>query len=194
MRRLLPPTLALLLVATVAWALPALVAGDGDLPLAIFEISVKGKSWASAILVNPGVKVGIGKVDDKLIADVLTGVDLDDDSVDYVDKDAGGKLYLYDYSREQMGYATNPDGVDVTLLRGQCASDGTFWMYGFYAGGFATLFSNADCMFSGKIKWENTGNPEQYVPVKIKGTLYFVSEDITTGMTLKVKTTGLANT
>lgn len=191
MRRLLPPALVLLLVVTVAWVLPAIGAGDGDPPQAIFEISVKGKSWASAVIVNPGLKVGIGKVDDQLVADVLTGIDLDDYSVDFIDKDPGGKLYLYYYSREQMGYATNPDGVDVTLMRGQCAPDGNFWMYGFYEGGFAQAFSNADCMFTGKIKWENTGDSGQYVPLKIKGTLFFVSQDITTGMTLKVKTKAL---
>ncbi len=191
MRRLLPPALLLLLAVTVAWVLPAFGAGDGDPPQAIFEISAKGKSWASAIDVNPGLKLGIGVVNDKFISDVLTGVDTEDYAVDYADLDPGGKLYLYYYSREQMGYATNPDGVDVTLLRGQCAPDGTFWMYGFYEGGFAQAFSNADCMFTGKIKWENTGDPQQYVPLKVKGTLYFVSQDITTGMTLKVKTKAL---
>jgi hypothetical protein len=190
-RRLLPPALVLLLVVTVAWVLPAFGAGDGDPPQAIFEISVKGKSWASAVIVNPGLKVGIGKVDDKLVADVLTGVNLEDYSVDFIDKDDGGKLYLYYYSREQMGYATNPDGVDVTLMRGQCAPDGNFWMYGFYEGGFAQAFSNADCMFTGRITWESTGDSGQYVPLKIKGTLFFVSQDITTGMTLKVKTKAL---
>jgi len=191
MRRLLPPALVLLLVVTVAWVLPAFGAGDGGEPQALFEISVKGKSWASAVIVNPGLKVGIGKVDDKLVSDVLTGIDLDDYSVDFIDKDAGGKLYLYYYSREQMGYATNPDGIDVTLMRGQCAPDGNFWMYGFYEGGFATMFSDADCMFTGRITWEKTNDPDDYVPLKIKGTLYFVSQDITTGMTLKVKTKAL---
>lgn len=178
---------ASLLAVTVAWAWP-FGGPDGAGPQAIFEFTVSGKSWASAILVNPGVKVGIGKVNTKAVADVLTGVDTEDFAADFVDLDPGGKLYLYWYSREQMGYATNPDGVDVTLMHGQCAPDGTFWMYGFYQGGFAQMFSNADCMFTGKIKWEKSNDPDEYVPLKVKGTLYFVSEDIGTGMTLKVKT------
>ena len=188
MRRRTALLLALPLLATAAWALPLLSTGDGAQPIAIFELTASGKTWQSELHVPPGAKVGIGKASAKNIADVLAG-SMEDFAAAYLDIGAENKLYLYYYDRDEMGYATNPDGQDVTMLRGQCASDGTFWMYGFYD----MFLANADCMFTGKIKWEKTGDPDQYIPLKINGTLYVVSDDIDIGFTLKVKTKALVS-
>lgn len=173
--------LSAVLAALVAY--PVLVAkggGVGD-PTYVFELSMKGKTWQTAVILNPGVKPPIGNVKNKDISDVLTGA-LPDFAEDYLDLDPGGKFYLYYDGRSSWRVATNPNGADLTTLNGQVANDGVFWL----AGHYDMFLADADVFVQGKVTFEKNS----FVPKKVKGKFLFVSEALGTGMTLSFKTVG----
>jgi len=148
-------------------------------PAHVFELTMKGKSWDTGVILNPGVKPPIGEVTTAKIRDVLKGV-LPDYAEDFLDLDAGGKFYLFYDSKSQWRVATNPEGDDATILRGQVANDGTFWM----AGNYSLFMANADVFVQGKVTFKNN----TFEPKKVKGKFFLVSEDITTGLTLNIET------
>lgn len=147
----------------------------------VFELSMKGKSWDTGVILNPGVKPPIGKVTTKKIMETLIG-DLPDYAADFLDLDPDGKFYLYYDSKSQWRVATNPDGNDTTTLRGQVANDGAFWM----AGTYDMFMSDADVFVTGKVKFKQG----TFEPTKITGKFYLVSEAITSALDLKIETVG----
>lgn len=164
------------LVAVAFFAAPARPRLGGG---PVFELKIDGKSYDTGAILNPGVKPPIGKISTGKIADVLKGM-LPDYASDFVDLDGGGKFYLYYDGKDQWRVATNPNGMDTTLLQGQVANDGTFFMAGKY-----TLFmANADCFVKGKVTFKKG----TFEPTKIKGKFYLVSEDITTALDLNIET------
>ncbi len=173
-------TVSAALAATVSF--PILLALGGTTgPTYVFELSMKGKTWNTAVVLNPGVKPPIGKVKNKDIAAVLKG-ELPDFAADYLDLDAGGKFYLYYDGKSSWRVATNPNGDDLTTLDGQVANDGQFWM----AGRYDMFLADADAFAQGKVTFEKG----TFTPKKVKGKLHFVSATLGTGMTLSFKTVG----
>lgn len=146
----------------------------------VFELNMEGKSWQTAVIINPGVKPPIGKVTNKKIAETLKG-ELPDFAADYLNLDPGGKFYLLYDGKSSWRVATNPDGVNATTLQGQVANDGQFWM----GGSYDSFMADATVFLTGKVKFEKG----TFDPKKVSGKFYFVSEAIGTGLNLKFKTT-----
>jgi hypothetical protein len=109
----------------------SVIDAPASLGSAIFPLSISGKSWQTDVILNPGVKPPIGKIDDGRIAGVLQGT-LQDFAAQFLDLDASGRFFLYYDGRTSWRVATNENGQDTTLLSGQVANDGEAWMSGAY--------------------------------------------------------------
>lgn len=150
----------------------------------VFTLSIKGKSWNTGVILNPGVKPPIGKIDDGRIASVLQGT-LPDFAAQFLTLDAGGRIYLYYQDRETWHLATNPNGTGLTTLTGQVANDGVFWMSGPYV--HPMMGTLGQIFLTGKVKFERGS----FTPSSIKGEASFVGgSPVSTGITAKFKTVG----
>ena len=144
----------------------------------VFPVSFAGKSWQPAVYGDPGKCLGCGKITNKALSAVLRG-ELDDFSKDFLPLDPGGTVYLYFDSLTNWRVGTNANGTGLVPLQGRVANDGQFWMLGTWNFG-----TNGSVFVVGKAKF-NTGN---FIPKSVKGTVYFFSETIDTGLVLKAKT------
>lgn len=155
----------------------------------IFPLSIKGKSWQTQVILNPGVKPPVGKIDDGKIAGVLQGT-LPDFAAQFLDLDASGQFFLYYQGRETWRVGTNATAENLTTLTGQVANDGVFWMTGAYtppgAGApIGTLFLH------GTVKFVRG----TFDPASIRGDALFVAGgNVGSGLELKWKTVGSPQT
>jgi hypothetical protein len=180
MRRFVTVLFFLTAIVAAKWLQsPGVVAGTTF----VFPLSIKGKSWQTDVILNPGVKPPIGKVNDKAIAGVLQET-LPDFAAQFLDLDPDGRFFLLYDGKESWRVATNTGGTLATTLTGKVANDGTFWMSGTYSapmgGAMGSFFA------TGKVKFVKG----TFDPKKVSGALYFVSDAMSTGLTLKFKTVG----
>ncbi len=184
MRKVLFPVLVLLLVVT--WLRPP--RSEGVVPSFVFPISVSGKAFTT----NLSFPFKPGKVNDKILGAILRGENTDDESVPFLDilhSDPSGRFFVYFDGRNADGttswrVATNPNGVMVTTINGAMTQDGVFWLAGTYA--VPVMGTVADAFVNGQVKFAKG----TFTPVKITGTLNFVSNVIFQSFTLKFKTVG----
>lgn len=149
--------------------------------LALFPLSISGTSWQPAVYGQSGKPLGNGKVNDKAIRGVLQGT-LDDFAKDYLPLDPSGTVYLYYDGLTSWRIGTNTSGSSLVPLSGRVANDGTFWMMGDYNFGTAgTIFAVGKVSFTKK-------DPDPFQAKSIKGTMYFFSSLIDTGLVMKFKT------
>jgi len=171
----------LVVLGVVAWVTPLGASGDGE-TTHVFRLGINGRSWQTNVIINPGVKPPIGKVNNKTIGATLDGT-LPDFAADYLPLDEGGSVYLLFDGLDSWRIATNTQGRNATTLQGRVANDGTFWMTGDY--GFFGLM-DATIFVQGKVKFaKGTHDPKA-----VAGTFHFISGDIGTGLVLKFKTVG----
>ncbi len=168
--------IALLLASTLA---PAYAARGATTHR--FLLSMSGRSTNSGVVLPPGAKPIQGKVNDKVIAETLQGI-LPDYAAQFLHLDPEGKFYLFFDSRDSWRVASSSTAANATTLRGQTDTQGNFLMAGYY--GFMGI--DLDLFVVGKVSWEKG----QFVPKSVKGTIYFVSDDMGEMMTLKFKTNG----
>lgn len=186
MRRLVVPLLIVLIYSV--WLRPAPVQSGGG--TSIFPLSINGKAIQTDIALGPGFKPIPGKVNDKIIAAILRGENTSDYSVSFLDvlnHDGSGRFYLFFDGRQNDGsvtmrVATNPSGTLAASLTGAVTQDGTFWIAGKYD--LPMVGPLADAFATGKVKFAKG----TFEPVKITGTLHFVSNAIGEGFTVKFKT------
>lgn len=186
MRKLL--VLVLIAFTYSVWLRPAPVQGVGV--TSVFPLSVSGKAVQTDIIANPGFTPIRGKVNDKVIAAILRGENTSDYSVSFLDvlnHDGSGRFYLLFDGRQNNGsvtmrVATNPAGTLAASLTGAITQDGTFWVAGKYD--LPMIGPLADAFATGKVKFAKG----TFEPVKITGTLHFVSNAIGEGFTVKFKT------
>lgn len=188
MRRIAFIVLVVLTVGVWSWRTPRPAQGVGQ--SVVFPLSVSGKTVQTDIAFGPGFKPTRGKVNDKIVGAILRGENTTDYSVDFVDllnSDGTGRFYLYFDGRgvdgsTTMRVATNPSGNMATTLEGAVTQDGEFWIAGKYSA--PVIGTIADTFVTGKMKFaKGTFNP-----LKISGTVHFVSNAIGEGFTLKFKT------
>jgi hypothetical protein len=117
--------------------------------------------------------------------------ELPDFATDFLDLDPGGKFYLYyddqgsPVDTDTWRIGTNDSGGAVlTLLEGEIANDGQFWMKGDY--NLPMIGPELSCFATGKVKFKK----DTFTPTSISGKLYMVSEAITTGANLSFNTKG----
>jgi hypothetical protein len=158
----------------------------------VFPLSVSGKATQTDIAFGPGFKPRPGKVNDKILAAILRGENTSDYSVPFIDvlgSDGTGRFYLLFDGRGadgsvNMRVATSPNSPLAATLTGAITQDGVFWIAGKY--NLPMVGPLADAFATGKVKFaKGTFNP-----VKITGTLNFVSAAIGEGFTVKFKTVG----
>lgn len=186
MRKLLVPVLIALVYSV--WLRPAPVQSVGA--STVFPLSIAGKAVQTDIALGPGFKPTPGKVNDKVIGAILRGENTSDYSVDFLDilnHDGAGRFYLYFDGRGADGsvtmrVGTNPNGTLTTALTGAVTQDGLFWIAGKYD--LPMIGPLADAFATGKVKFAKG----TFEPVKITGTLHFVSNAIGEGFTVKFKT------
>jgi hypothetical protein len=169
MRKLVP--LVLLLVVAAVWFRPEPVV-SGSAAVAIFPLSIKGKTYQPAVTFGgPGAKSPIGKLNDKVIAQVLQGT-LPDFAADYLDLDPSGRFFVYFDGRGSNGIgtfrvATNPNGIDTTTMDASITNDGFFWAVGKYT--MPVIGGQADINMTGKMTFVKG----TYTPKKITGVFNF---------------------
>jgi len=186
MRRLLVPLFVLAVYSI--WLRPSPVQSVGA--STVFPLSLSGKAVQTDIAFGPGFKPKPGKVDDKIIAAILRGENTSDYSVSFLDilnHDGSGRFYLYFDGRGvdgsvTMRVGTNPNGTMTTALTGAVTQDGQFWIAGKYD--LPMIGPLADAFATGKVKFAKG----TFEPLKITGTLHFVSNAIGEGFTVKFKT------
>lgn len=179
--------LVVVLVYSV-WLRPAPVQSVGA--STVFPLSIGGKAVQTDIAFGPGFKPIAGKVNDKVISAILRGENTSDYSVSFLDilnHDGSGRFYLYFDGRNANGsvtmrVGTNPNGTLTTALTGAVTQDGTFWIAGKYD--LPMIGPLADAFAVGKVKFAKG----TFEPLKITGTLHFVSNAIGEGFTVKFKT------
>jgi hypothetical protein len=188
MRKLVLVLIAVIAVGPWSWNTPRPAQGVGN--TFAFPLSLKGKTNQTDIALPAGSKDIVGKVNDKILASVLRGEILPghtapDFATDFLQLDPGGRFYLLFDGRDSWRVATNPFGTGVvTTLNGQTSLQGNFWMAGKV--GFPMVGPSADAFAVGKVKFaKGTFNP-----LKISGTVHFVSKDVGECFTLKFKTVG----
>lgn len=147
----------------------------------VFPLKLSGESWQPQVVGVPGKKLGNGKVKDKAITAVLQGI-LPDFAADYLDLDPSGRFFLHYDGRTSWRVATNANGDNATTLQGQVSNDGVAWLFGTYA--LPLVMGTGDVFVTAKVKFV-TGT---FTPKSIKGTLFFSSAAINTGLILKFKT------
>jgi hypothetical protein len=188
MRKLLVSLFAMLLVLCVSWLRPH---GVGSVVgTVVFPVSVSGKAIQTDIAVGPGFKPRPGKVNDKILGAILRGENTSDYSVQFLDilhGDGTGRFYLYFDGRGANGsltirVGTNPNGTMTTALQGAVTQDGVFAVAGKYD--LPVIGPLADAFVVGKVKFAKG----TFDPVKITGTVQFVSTAIGEVFTLKFKT------
>jgi hypothetical protein len=178
MRKIGIASLVVVLVALGSWGQPRRAE---SITTSIFPLSISGKSWQPGVVAPPGRCAGCGKIKDKAVTAVLQGT-LDDFAKDYLPLDPSGKVFLYYDSRTDWRVATNVNGQDTVPLSGHVANDGTFWMMGDYnMGTMGSMFA------VGKVKFDKRA-ADPFQAKSVKGTFYFFSELIDTGLVLKFKT------
>jgi hypothetical protein len=148
----------------------------------VFPLKLAGESWQPQVVGVPGKKLGNGKVKDAAVTAVLQGV-LPDFAADHLDRDPSGKFFLHYDGRSTWRVATNANGDDASTLQGQVSNDGVAWMFGTYAlpmnlGEIGNVFVTA------KVKFVKG----TFTPASVKGTFFFSSKAINTGLILKFKT------
>jgi hypothetical protein len=171
------------LIGCFVWSWRTPQPARSALPTVVFPLKIDGKSWQPQIIGVPGKAIGTGPVKDGKTMQILQGI-LPDFASDYLDLDPGGKFFLYYDSQTQWRAATNPNGQDTTTLTGQISNDGVVWMFGKYT---LPMGDPADIFVTGKVKYQKAA-PGTYIPTSIKGTVFFSSTEIDTGMILKFKT------
>jgi hypothetical protein len=188
MRKISLVLLVVLSIAAWSWYTPRQAVGGGQ--TVVFPLSVSGKAVQTDIAFGPGFKPKPGKVNNKILGAILRGENTSDYSVGFLDllnSDGSGRFYLYFDGREadgstSMRVATNPNGAMATTLTGAVTQDGTFWIAGTYS--VPILGTIADTFATGKVKFAKG----TFTPLKISGTVHFVSNAIGEGFTLKFKT------
>lgn len=183
-----------LLVFVVVSVLAALWLRPGAVqsvpPSFVFTLSLSGKTVQTDIAAPPGFKPGRGKVNDKIVGAILRGDNTTDYSVGFLDilhHDGSGRFYLYfdgrgDDGSVTMRVGTNATGVMTTALTGAITQDGAFWIAGKYD--LPLIGPYADVFAAGNVKFAKG----TFDPVKISGTVHFVSNAIGEAFTLKFKT------
>jgi hypothetical protein len=178
MRRISIVLFALVVAAVTTWQLRGHAEGVGT---TIFPLSLSGKSYQPQVRIVPGKCLGCGKVTDKAVTAVLQGT-LDDFAKDFLPLDPSGHVFLYYDGLDNWRLATNTNGSGTVPLAGAVANDGTFWMMGGYNFGTAgTIFAVGKVSFTKK-------EPDPFEAKSIKGTMYFFSSVIDTGLVMKFKT------
>ncbi|MEO6025494.1 MAG: hypothetical protein ABIR79_01320 [Candidatus Binatia bacterium] len=185
--------LAVITVAAWSWSTPRQAEGVGQ--TVIFPLSVSGKVTQTDIAIGPGFKPKPQKANDKIIGAILRGENTSDYSVDFLDllnSDGSGRFYLYFDGRgadgsTSMRVATNGNGAMATTLEGAITQDGVFWIAGKYSA--PVVGTIADAFATGKVKFAKG----TFTPLKISGTVHFVSATIGEGFTLKFKTLAQVN-
>ena len=158
----------------------------------VFPVSVSGKVTQTDIAFGPGFKPKAQKVNDKILGAILRGENTSDYSVPFLDilnHDGTGRFYLHFDGRgadgsTSMRVATSPNAMLATTLSGAITQDGVFWVAGKYD--LPMIGTLADAFITGKVKFAK----DTFNPVKITGTVQFVSAAIGEGFTLKFKTVG----
>lgn len=186
MRKLVVPFLIVLIYSV--WLRPTPVQSGGS--TTVFPVSIAGKAIQTDIALGPGFKPIPGKVNDKIIAAILRGENTSDYSVSFLDilnHDGTGRFYLFFDGRQSDGsvtmrVATNPSGTLAASLTGAVTQDGTFWIAGKYD--LPMIGPLADVFATGKVKFAKG----TFDPLKITGTVHFVSNAIGEGFTVKFKT------
>lgn len=188
MRKVL--VLLFLLLLSVFWLRPRRSESVG--PSFVFPVSLSGKSWTTDIAFGPGFVPRPEKVNDKIVGAILRGENTVDESVPFLDilhSDPSGRFFVYFDGRNADGttswrVGTNPNGVMTTSFQGTITQDGFFWLASTYTlpmvGTVANLFAQ------GKVKFAKG----TFEPVKISGTLSFLSPAPGHGISLKFKTVG----
>jgi hypothetical protein len=180
------------LVAVLAWVWSPTRPAQSGASSFIFPLSVSGKVVQTDIAIGPGFKPKAQKVNDKILGSILRKENTSDYSVQFLDVlngDGTGRFYLYFDGRGAAGsttmrVATNPNGVMATTLHGAITQDGFFWIAGKYD--LPVIGPLADAFATGQVKFAKG----TFTPVKIKGTVHFVSSAIGEGFTLKFKSVG----
>ncbi len=193
MRKIALVLLAVITVATWSWYTPRPAESGGQ--TVVFPLSVSGKAVQTDIAFGPGFKPTRGKVTDKILGAILRGENTSDYSVDFLDllnSDGSGRFYLYFDGRGADGsitmrVATNSNGTMATTLEGAITQDGVFWIAGKYS--VPIIGTIADAFATGKVKFAKG----TFIPLKISGTVHFVSNAIGEGFTLKFKTLAPVN-
>lgn len=186
MRKLLVPLLVV--IACTVWLRPHRVEGVGQ--SVVFPLSLSGKVVQTDIALGPGFKPKAHKVNDKILGAILRGDDTTDYSVQFLDilhSDGTGRFYVYFDGRGADGslilrVGTNPSGTMTTSLQGAVTQDGVFAVAGKYE--LPMLGPLADVFVTGKMKFAKG----TFDPVKISGTVQFVSAAIGEIFALKFKT------
>jgi hypothetical protein len=175
---------ALLLAVAAFWFRPEPVVSGGN--TVVFPLSIKGKTYQPDVFLGPGVKGPVGKLNDKVIAQVLQGV-LPDFAAQYMDLDPSGRFFLFFDGRGSDGttifrVATNSSGADSTVMNGLVTSDGFMWAVGEYD--LPLLPEQCPINMTGKISFEKGS----FTPKKITGTFNLLCFGIGETFTIKFKT------
>jgi len=189
MRKILV-VVVLVLFVSVLWMQPRRSEGVG--PSFIFPLSVSGTIRETDLAFGPGTKITAFKVNDKNLGAILRGENTEDASVPFLDilhSDPSGRFFVYFDGRNADGsttwrFATNPNGVMTTTGHGAITQDGFFWLAGTYD--LPMLGPLADAFAQGRVKFAKG----TFEPVKISGTLNFVSAAAGHSFTVKFKTVG----
>lgn len=182
MRKLI--ALALLLAVAALWSRPEPVVSAAN--TVVFPLSIKGKTYQPDVFLGPGVKGPVGKLSDKVIAQVLQGT-LADFAAQFMDLDPSGRFFLYFDGRGSDGVtpfriATNANGSDTTDMEGLVTSDGFMWAVGAYT--LPMMGEDCPINMTGKISWEKG----TFTPKKVTGVFNLLCFGIGETFTIKFKT------